>query len=107
MRSFLARNKLRLFVGMAFASVFLAIFNILTFAKVWSATFEYYGVPSLVVYVGIPVAYFVITFGLGYAYEFSGLWEKEVSYQNLVLNPEVRDMIDNMKVIRKILEEKK
>ena len=107
MKDFLARNKLRLFVGMAFASVFLALFNILTFAKVWSGTFEYYGVPSLLVYVGVPTAYFVVTFGIGYIYEFSGLWAKEVSYQNIVLNPEVRDMIENMKVIRKILEERK
>ena len=103
MRPFIARNKLRLFIGLGFLSVATAIINYLTFAKVWSETFTYYGVPVVAVYLGLPVLFVVSCWGIGYAYEFSGLWAYEVSHQNSEVNPEFSKVCSDVAEIKRIL----
>ena len=103
MRAFISRNKLRLFIGLGFLSVATAIINYLTFAKVWSETFTYYGIPSVAVYIGLPIIFVISCWGIGYAYEFSGLWAYEVSHQNTEVNPEFSKICSDITEIKKLL----
>jgi len=89
----IARNKLRFFIGMSFFGIFMSIFGFLTFAKVWSGTFEYYGIPPIIVYVVVPPAFI---FGIWYSglwYEINKIWEYEVSHLNKNINPEFATLI--------------
>jgi hypothetical protein len=99
----IARNKLRFFIGTAFLGVFMSIFNFLTFAKVWSGTFEYYGIPLTVIYAAIPLAFIIGCWYFGYWYEMNKLWEYEVVHQTKNLNPQFNELMDDVKEIKKHL----
>ena len=99
-KSFIARNKLRFFLGMGFLGVFMSVFNFLTFAKVWSETFEYFGIPMVLVYVAIPT---VLIFGcwyFGFWYEMNKLWEEEIVHQNQNINPQLNELMKDVKEIK-------
>jgi hypothetical protein len=103
-KKFLARNKLRLFIGVGFLGVVTSIINYLTFAKVWSETFVYYGIPLPAVYIGIPILFVLSCWGAGYVYELSGMWAYEVSHQNTTINPEFLSVCEDVQWIRQKLE---
>jgi len=112
--SFIARNKLRFFVGMSFLSVIISVFTFLTFAKVWASTFEYYGIPPIAVYISIPTLLLFFSWYSGYWYEMNRMWEYEVSHLNQNVNVEFGKMITDIeqqrcdiKEIKKMLQEKK
>jgi hypothetical protein len=93
--SFLARWRLRYNNGTLFTGVLIQIASLEAFAKIWADTFSFYGIPPLAAYIGLPVIYFVTTGGVGYAYEYVRWWEKEISHQNLNVNPEVVRLLAN------------
>lgn len=102
-KGIVARNKLRLFNGLGFLSMIMAIFNFLTFAKVWSDTFEYYGIPSVLVYAVVPLG---LVFGAWYFwfwYESNKLWEEEIIHQNKYVNPQLNELMTDVKDIKKHL----
>ena len=89
LKAFIARNKLRLFIGLGFLGFFTSMINYLTFAKVWAPTFEYYGIAPSAIYVLIIPGVIMAAFIMGYAYDHLDLWGFEVSYQNGAnINPE-------------------
>ena len=96
-KSFLARTKYRFFNGTGFAGVFTGILAILTFAKVWASTFEYYGVNPVLAYVAIPATYVLLCYSAGFVYEMSGIQALEISHQNQNVNPEVLILLANGK----------
>lgn len=102
-KSFIARNKLRLFNGMGFLGTIMSIFNFLTFAKVWSSTFEYYGIPLIFVYVFVPLGLVFGCWYFWYWYEMSGVWEEEVAHQNENVNPQLTEYMEDIKAIKKHL----
>ena len=88
-KAFIARNKLRLFIGLGFLGFFTSMINYLTFAKVWAPTFEYYGINPQIIYVLAIPGVIVGAFVMGYVYDRLHLWGFEVSYQNSAnINPE-------------------
>jgi uncharacterized membrane protein YdbT with pleckstrin-like domain len=103
-RPFIARNKLRFFIGMGFISIIMSIFNFLTFAKVWSSTFEFYGIPTWIIYIIVPVGLILLGWYLGYWYEMGKFWEEEVIHQNSNLNPQLMELIDDVKEIKAMLK---
>lgn len=103
-KSFVARNKLRFFIGMGFVGVIMSVFNFLTFAKVWSGTFEYYGIPPGVIYISIPLGLVLFGWYSGYWYEMNKFWEEEVIHQNSNLNPQLMELIQDVKDIKEMLK---
>lgn len=88
-KAFIARNKLRLFVGLSFLGFITSMVNYLTFAKVWAPTFEYYGITPSIIYALIIPSVILSAFVMGYIYDKMHLWGFEVSYQNDAhINPE-------------------
>ena len=104
-KSFLARTKYRFFNGTGFAGVFTGILAILTFAKVWASTFEYYGVNPVLAYVAIPATYVLLCYSAGFVYEMSGIQALEISHQNQNVNPEVLILLANGKEANERLKE--
>ena len=94
--AFIARNKLRFFIGMGFFGVFISVFNFLTFAKVWSGTFKYYGIPPTFVYIAVPILLVLGCWYSGFWYEMNKLWELEVSHLNTNVNPEFIALIETV-----------
>jgi hypothetical protein len=104
---FIARNKLRFFVGMGFLGIIMSIVSFLTFAKVWSTTFTYYGISPLMIYIIVPVGLVVLGWYLGYWYEMNNLWKYEVTHLNTNVNTEFEQMRADLAYIRKTIEEQK
>lgn len=102
-KAFIARNKLRLFVGSAFVGLVLSFLSYETFAKVWADTFSYYGIPPLLVYILGPVFIFLGCWFVGYEYEIQRLWAYEVSHQNKNINPEFVKVCEDIEKIKKVL----
>jgi len=95
LRSF-ARNKLRFFVGLSFIGIIMSIFNFLTFAKVWSGTFEYYSISPTIVYVTIPLVLVIGCWYAGFWYEINKVWAYETSHMNTNVNPEFIKLIETV-----------
>lgn len=97
---FIARHRLRFGAGVGLIGSFFSIFSLLTFAKVWEPTFVFYGIPPILVYIGFPIAYIVMCWGVGYIYDRKGLWKAEVAFGNRQQNPELMEMYDDIKKIK-------
>jgi len=93
---FFARNKLRFFVGLSFIGIIMSIFNFLTFAKVWSGTFEYYSISPTIVYVTIPLVLVIGCWYAGFWYEINKVWAYETSHMNTNVNPEFIKLIETV-----------
>ena len=104
---FIARIKLRFFIGWAIITIPAWILNLETFAKVWSGTFEYYGIPPALVYLAIPFVFVASCYYIGHIWDMWGIWNRENDYTNRTNNPQVPEMINDIKAIRKLLEERK
>ena len=103
---FIARMKLRFFIGWTIISVPAWILNLETFAKVWSPTFEYYGISSTLVYLGIPAVFVVSCYYIGHFWDMWGIWNRENDYTNRANNPQIPEMMNDIKEIRRMLERK-
>lgn len=106
-KSFIARNKARLFVGLGFVGIFTTILWILTFAKVWSETFVYYGIPPVAVYIGLPIAFLLGAWVLGIFYELSGLQADEITHHNTELNKEFGKACRDIAWVREKMEDER
>ena len=108
MKSFIARTKYRFFNGTGFAGILIGLLGILTFAKVWAGTFEYYGIEPVLAYVLIPLFYVAFCYFGGLAYELSGIQALEISHPNLNVNPELTRLLatgeEGNAMLKKILE---
>jgi len=87
-KKFVARLRLRYSMGVGFVGMFTSAIGILTFAKVWEGTFIYYRIPTIIVYVVLPVGFFIVCWLVGYIYDIKGIWKEETSHVNVNLNPE-------------------
>lgn len=96
-KAFIARHRLRFGLGAGIMGTFLIIFSLLTFAKVWEQTFEFYHIPPIIIYVSMPILYFITCWYIGYIYDTGGFWEMENSHINTKLNPEFVVLCDNAK----------
>jgi hypothetical protein len=96
---FIARIKLRFFIGSMLITALAWIPNLLTFAKVWAPTFEYYGILPEIVYVTIPVGFLASCYLVGHFWDILGFWNRENDYMNRVNNPQVPEIMDNIKKI--------
>lgn len=92
--SFIGRWKVRFFRGSMYAGIAIGIVNLLTFIKVYQGSFNYYGVPYLLMYILFPAAFVFLCISAGYADEKLKTWAAEVSHNNMVLNPEMKEIVD-------------
>jgi hypothetical protein len=89
--------------GVSWAGAIQALLIALTFARVWEDKFEYYHIPSEILYVVVPGGYFVLCWFIGYIDEMKGFWKMEGDYYNKKLNPmweEWCEILDNTRVSR-------
>lgn len=101
-----ARSRLRFTLGVGFVGYGLSILNILTFAKVWSDTFEFYGIPVIIIYILLPILFAASCWYIGYMYDTRGYWSRENSHINENMNPEFRQICRDVTYIKKLLEDK-
>jgi hypothetical protein len=106
-KKFVARHRLRFTLGSGIIGTFFFVINLLTFAKVWEETFNFYQVPIIIIYIGLPSLYIFSCWIVGYIYDVKGFWKEEASHANRELNPEFVDMMHDIKDIKKYMEEKK
>ncbi len=104
---FVAKHRLRFMAGVGIVGSIITVVNILTFAKVWESTFNFYGIPAVVVYIVLPISYIGICWGVGYIYDKKGLWKAEQRFGNKSQNDEFLEICDNVKLIMKHLDIKK
>ena len=103
--AFIARNKLRFFIGYGMISVFMGILSF-GMAAVTMITVKEIYVPLWT----IPIVGFVLMLACwyaGYWYEMSNMWALEVSHQNKQMNPELVALCADVAEIKRRLEEKK
>jgi len=100
---FIAKHRLRFAAGAGLIGSFLSVFSLLTFAKVWQETFEFYGIPPLAIYILFPIGYVIGCWYVGYLYDRKGLWKAEVAFGNRQQNPELMEMYDDIKKIKTAL----
>jgi len=81
------------------------IINVLTFAKVWQGTFDYFGVPLLAVIVAIPVGFVALCILLGVFEERSGIWGDDTLHQWAVAGWNPVELAGAVKRIEQKLEE--
>lgn len=105
-KKFVARHRLRFTLGSGIIGTFFFVINLLTFAKVWESTFNFYSIPIIVIYIGLPAFYIFTCWGVGYVYDTGGFWKEETSHANKEINPEFSDMISDIKYIKKMLSNK-
>jgi hypothetical protein len=96
-KAFIARHRLRFGLGSGIIGTFFFVFSLLTFAKVWEKTFEFYNIPTVIIYIGMPISYLIVCWSIGYLYDTRGFWEMENSHSNTQLNPEFVTLCDNAK----------
>jgi hypothetical protein len=103
---FIARIKLRFFIGMSILMVVMNLFTILTFAKVWAPTFQFYGIPPIVIEIVLPALFILSCYCVGHYWDMAGIWNREADYTNRANNPQVPEMMRDIKEIKKMLEKK-
>jgi predicted KAP-like P-loop ATPase len=85
---------MRFVAGSAIVSIVITIVNLLTFAKVWEKTFEYYGIPPVAVYILFPACFIAGCWYVGYLYDIKGVWKAETKFGNRKQNPEIMEIHD-------------
>ena len=94
-------------IGYAPMGYALALIGFLTFAKVWQGTFEDYGIPFAVVLVLCPFLILAFAFVMGHYMVHFKVQEAMQSLGNTEGNREFKRQCDDVKAIRKMLEEMK
>ncbi len=74
---FFGRISARFNRGSARISLIFSVIGLLTFAKVWQSTFEYYGISIWFVIIGIPTMFILVCTLIGFLEEKYKLWEQE------------------------------
>jgi hypothetical protein len=105
-KDFVARSRLRFSLGIGIIGYAISALNILTFAKVWSSTFEYYGIPMMLMYTAFPIGFVIACWYIGYLYDIKGYWGKENSHVNANMNPEFKKICADIEWIKLKMEEK-
>lgn len=104
--SFIGGFSARFARGFSRAGIIVGIINVLTFAKVWQGTFDYFGVPLLAVIVAIPVGFVALCILLGVFEERSGIWGDDTLHQWAVAGWNPVELAGAVKRIEQKLEEK-
>jgi hypothetical protein len=84
---FISRHRMRYMRGVSWAGAIQALLIALTFARVWKDTFDYYNIPSEILYIIVPGGYFFVCWFIGYIDEVNGFWRMEGDYYNKKMNP--------------------
>ena len=98
-KKFIAIARLRFGLGLGIVGMFTSVIGMLTFAKVWESTFIDLEVPLILVYVALPVGFFISCWCIGYIYDVKGIWKEETSHTNMKLNPEFLIVLSNFDII--------
>lgn len=92
--------------GFSRAGVVVGIINILTFAKVWQGTFDYYGIPLVAVIVSIPVVFVLGCITIGILEERSGVWGDDTLHIWKVAGWDPVELTEEVKKLNRLIEEK-
>jgi hypothetical protein len=103
----LGRAYMKFQIGYGPMGYALAIVGFLTFAKVWQGTFEDYGIPFAVVIFLCPALILTAAILLGHCMVYFKVQEAMQSLGNTEGNREFKRQCDDVKAIRKMLEEMK
>jgi len=99
-KKFIARTRLRFTLGGGVIGSVMTIIGLLTFVKVWEKTFEYYGIPMIIVCALFPIVYIVSCWYIGMLYDTKGYWQEENSHANENLNPEFKQICKDVTEIK-------
>lgn len=105
--SFLGRFSARFTRGFSRAGVIVGIINILTFAKVWQGTFDYYGIPLVAVIVSIPLIFVLACITIGILEERSGVWGDDTLHLWAVAGWNPVELTVEVKSLKQLIEEGK
>lgn len=100
---FIATHHLRYGIGVGIVGSIITVVNILTFAKVWEETFKFYGIPPIAVFTIFPAGYIFVCWFTGYLFDIKGIWKAETKFANRNQNPEILEIYENIKLIKKHL----
>lgn len=92
--------------GFSRAGVIFGIVNILTFAKVWQGTFDYYGIPLVVVILTVPIGVVLACLAVGVFEERTGVWSGDTLHIWEMAGWNPVELTETVKRIEKRLEEK-
>jgi hypothetical protein len=101
----IGRAYMKFQIGYAPVGYALALLGFLTFAKVWQGTFEDFGIPFAMVLLMSPVLVVSGVFVLGHYMVRFKVQEAMQSLGNTEGNREFKRQCDDVKAIRKLLEE--
>lgn len=103
---FLGRFSARFTRGFSRAGVIVGIINILTFAKVWQSTFDYFGIPIVAVILAIPVGFIAVCIAIGILEEKSGVWCDDTLHIWKMAGWNPTEMTTEIKRLNRLIEEK-
>lgn len=92
--SFIGRWKVRFFRGSMYAGIAIGIVNLLTFIKVYQGSFNYLVIPTVLLYLILPIGFIFLCVSAGYADEKLKTWAAESSHSNMNLNPEMKEIVE-------------
>jgi hypothetical protein len=98
-KKLIAIARLRFGLGLGIIGMFTSVIGMLTFAKVWEATFIYLNIPLILVYLALPIGFLISCWCIGYIYDVKGIWKEETSHVNMKLNPEFLTVLSSFETI--------
>lgn len=104
--SFIGGFSARFARGFSRAGIIVGIINVLTFAKVWQGTFDYFGIPLIAVIVAIPAGFVALCVLFGVFEERTGIWGNETLHQWAVAGWNPVELTRIVKRIEEKLEER-
>jgi hypothetical protein len=103
--AFLGRFSARFTRGFSRAGVIVGILNILTFAKVWQGTFDYYGIPIIAVVISIPLVFVLACIAIGILEERSGMWGDDTLHIWKVAGWDPVELTEEVKSLKQLIDE--
>jgi hypothetical protein len=99
----IGENWFKFILGWGYIGILFTFLSYLTFAKVWQATIEYYGIPFVVVIIIAPPLLFISSWYIGDFVIRKNLLSHQISLQNRDANPEFKELCENTRLILKEL----
>jgi len=73
--------------GISYVAMGITILSLLTFLKVWQETFNHYGIPNEVMFIGFPIAVIIGCVTIGYFDIKYKMWHRETVFSSKNVSP--------------------
>ena len=98
---YITYSKMLYLRGISYVSMGITILSLLTFLKVWQETFNRFGIPNEVMFIGFPMAVIIGCVILGFLDVKYKMWHRESVFSSKNISPVVVNSYNTTKHIEK------